>query len=538
MRRSLRIAVLHFRVLLRSVQPAIWLIAPLGSIILAAMVYSLFYQVGRLSAHPMDLVPVMTGAVNALLLMLLSSSFGAAFAYLYLSRDLPLLLASPVRPRDVILSKIVEVSVLGSAPFLVFGMPMLLGFGVAWYALPWYYPLVILAVVPLVVLPALVAIVLNLAVSRLIPPYRTRELLAAMSTLLGALVYFIFRFAGSVQGSAAVAGGFAALFGRLGPSWSPATLFSRAVVEGLLDKPLPLAATGILLAGVSAAAFRLVVPWTERAYVSGWASYGEARGPDRLGGYRKPLIEARGADIPLTATPRSLFETERLSFKVEWRLLFRDLQAQSQVLYLMVMMLGWVVLPSKGGGPSTLTPYVTTAAFLAISGSYSSWSIKNAMTTSQILRAAPCDPVRVFRGKALFYGVIQAACLAAMFVLMTVTGRLSGGLSPVLLLIAGALSFSTSATTVCAAASDPHLASETGTPRMGFGTGFVLALVNGGLSLTGVIAAPAVERAARKSLVEASFYMLIFLGVQAFAFWCATDLARGYVLGSREGGSG
>ena len=138
------------------------------------------------------------------------------------------------------------------------------------------------------------------------------------------------------------------------------------------------------------------------------------------------------------------------------------------------------------------------------------------------------------RGKALFYGTVQSACLSAMFVLMAVTGRLPGGISLTLILIAVALSYSTAAVTVCGVASNPNVAGETGMPRMGFGTGFVLFLVNGGLTFTGIVAAMGIERAAARSFGEAAFFMLVFLGVQAFAFRTATELTRGYVLGSGE----
>ena len=199
MRRALTIAGLHFRLMLRSMHAVMWLVVPLVSVFLVASIYTLSRSIASSAVflNPRDLTPVIAGVLNALLLILLSSSFGAAFTHLYLARDMPLLLASPQRPRYVILSKILEISLLGSAPLLLVGLPLLAGLGVAWYAKPWFYPLAVAALVPLAVLPALLAIMLNLIVSRLIPPHRTRELLAATSTLLGAIIYLILRFAGA-----------------------------------------------------------------------------------------------------------------------------------------------------------------------------------------------------------------------------------------------------------------------------------------------------------------------------------------------------
>jgi hypothetical protein len=548
--RALKVTAIHLKLMLRSMNAVMWLVIPLVSIFFVLFLYNLFRGVASLDTFlsPRDLTPAITGVLNILFLMLLSSSFGAAFTYLYLARDMRLLLASPLRPRYVILSKILEVSLLGSAPFLLVGLPMLAGFGRAWYAKPWFYPLAFLASIPLAVLPAFLAILMNLAVSRLIPTHRTRELLAATSTLLGGIIYLVLRFAGSSSRTALGHDHLAALFGRWGPSWSPTTLLADSIAEGLLDKPLPLILSGAIMILASAAVFALVVPWTERAYVSGWASYGEARGSARYHSGQTiaqgslPGAAAReetGKRARLTGPWRRGAVTAALSFKVESRLLFRDLQAQSQVLYFVMMMIAWTVFPSRGGGDaSAVAPWAAMAAFLSLSGTYSSWSLRTAAPTSRILRAAPADPALVMTGKALFYGAVQSVLLVAILFLMGLRGR-----APVpnawLLLIAVALSFSTAAVTVAGTASNPSVVTDTGVPRMALGTGLVIVATNVLLTVTGIVASMLIQRTASDSLGGAVVIALVFLAVQVAAFRSAMQLTRKYVLGSgqTEGGN-
>lgn len=550
MKRALRVTAIHLKLMLRSMNAVMWLIIPLVSIFVGLFLYNMFRSIASLDTFlsPRDLAPVITGVLNALFLILLSSSFGAAFTYLYLARDMRLLLASPLRPRYVILSKVLEVSLLGSAPLLLGGIPMLAGLGRAWYAKPWFYPLAFLASIPLAVLPALLAILMNLAVSRLIPAHRTRELLAATSTLLGGIIYLLLRFAGSSSRTALGHDQLAALFGRWGPSWSPTTLLADSIAEGLLDKPLPLILSGSLMIVACVAAFALVVPWTERAYVSGWASYGEARGSARyhsgqttaVGPRPQPVArEETGKGAGLAGPWRRGAVTAALSFKVESRLLFRDLQAQSQVIYFAIMMIAWTVFPSRGnGGASAVAPWATMLAFLSLSGTYSSWSLRTAAQTSRILRAAPADPVFVMTGKALFYGSVQSVLLVAILVLMGVRGR-----APIpsawLLLIAVALSFSTAAVTVAGIASTPTVVTDTGVPRMAFGTGLAIVVINALLTVTGIVASMLIERSATDSLGRAAVIAVVFLVLQVAAFRSAMQLTRGYVLGTgqAEGGA-
>lgn len=544
MKRALRMVALHYKVVLRSAHPLMLVIGLLLALFLPAQIHSLFYKVGMTSMHPLSLVPLLTGGLDLLFLMLLSASFGAAFSHLYLSKDLPLLLASPVRPREVILSKVIEVSLTASVPLLIAGVPMLTGIAASWYALPWFYLLAVMSVIPFMILPALLAILLNLVMSRLVPEYRARELLAATSTLLGAFVYLLMRVAGSSVGPSIMREGFSAFFGRFGPSWSPATLLARALAEGLLDKPLPPVTAILVLAGASVAGFALIVPWTERAYVSGWAAYGEARGVKRQAGYGSrrgepgdQLTETAAAgdvDAASSALPqprRPFLATEILSFQVEARLLFRDLQAQAQALYIMAMMLGVILFPGRGSSTlSDSSAYAIVFFFLAMGGTYSSWSIRNALTTQKILRPAPCDPARVMRGKAVFYGAVQVVCLSVMITALIVAGRFSSPPGAAFFFIILWLSLSTAAVSISVASSDPQIAGTTGIPRLGFGSGLVLFLINGLLALTGVWAWWVIPRSAGRSYVEAAFYMALFIGVQIFAFATATNMTRNHVL--------
>ena len=174
---------------------------------------------------------------------------------------------------------------------------------------------------------------------------------------------------------------------------------------------------------------------------------------------------------------------ELKALSVESKLLFRDLQSQSQVLYVLVMVLAMQLFPGRGGATVDdwwfpLIPFF----FLAMGGSYASWSLKNMPQTAQMLRQFPCDPARVRRGKAFFYGLIQSVCIALLVGVLRVLGRFTVGNLPVLGILWIALSFATSATTVTAAAYKPLIPQATGIPRLDLGVGIALFLVNGALA--------------------------------------------------------
>jgi ABC-2 type transport system permease protein len=73
-----------------------------------------------------------------LMVMLVFSAAIILYSTLFKGRDVPLLLALPVRPERVFLNKFQEAIVMSSWAFLLLGSPMLLAYGIVGGA-PWYY---------------------------------------------------------------------------------------------------------------------------------------------------------------------------------------------------------------------------------------------------------------------------------------------------------------------------------------------------------------------------------------------------------------
>ncbi len=115
MKAALRMLWLSLKVRARLTSAWSWLFIAIGAVLVPLATFSLGRIVGTISIVPQDLLPFLTGFLNVLLFLQIGASISSAFHYLYLSRDLPLLLVSPSRPRSVILAKMLEVSGSGVA---------------------------------------------------------------------------------------------------------------------------------------------------------------------------------------------------------------------------------------------------------------------------------------------------------------------------------------------------------------------------------------------------------------------------------------
>ncbi len=528
MKKALRIVFLSLKTRIRSMSPWTWIIGALGCIGIPVLVFHVVKTISYASPTPQYLLPVVTGVLNYLLLIQVGTTLGTAFYYLYLSRDLPLLMASPLPPRAVILAKMLEVAGAGIGAYLIVGIPMIVALGCAWFAPPWYYALSILAGLPFAILPAVVAVLMNLIVCRLIPPYKSTEVAAALGTLASGLSYLLIRVTTHALSQGDYTATLTGAFTKFSASWSPAALLAAAIVEGLWERPFPLVAVGGGISLASIAVFGAAARATERAYLSGWASTGTVRHKSRLAG------NARAADSRrLEKAPRDLpFSVEIRSLAVESKLVLRDLQSHSQMLYVLLMMIGLVVFPSRGSGAelswaASWSPFL----FLAMAGSYSSWSLRNASLTARLLRQTPCNPARVMRGKAMFYGIVQALCVLVFAATLAVLRRLEMSHVGTMAFVLATLCFSTAATSVCVAAFDPGVSQPTGPPRLGFAGGFLLFLSNVILSVTGSIAYMWVVNCPAHMKAEAWFALFVFAGIQAGVFFGATNMAGNRIRG-------
>lgn len=130
---------------------------------------------------------LLTVLLTFLAIMVFLGALATAFASLHSSSDLGLLGVWPLRSREVVTIKLVEVGATSVEVTLVLGLPVLLAFGVSLRASPWFYVAVPLLLIVFLSLPTCLGVLTNVLVMRLVPARQAREVPLALSILGGAL---------------------------------------------------------------------------------------------------------------------------------------------------------------------------------------------------------------------------------------------------------------------------------------------------------------------------------------------------------------
>jgi ABC-2 type transport system permease protein len=209
--------------------------------------------------------------LSGMMTLLLFTSFASLLSALYLAGDMELLLAAPLPMRAVFVVKFVEALLPQTLLLLSLGLPLLLGFGAGMGYGPAFYAAAPLAMLAAPLLPAGFAALLVMAVVRVLPARRARDIVAALGGLLGMSFYVANQLLPELI---AGGGGVWALEGLLladlpllPPAWA-----GRALVlagEGAWAGALLL---GGLFAGASLLTFALCLLAAERLYYAGWAN--------------------------------------------------------------------------------------------------------------------------------------------------------------------------------------------------------------------------------------------------------------------------
>ncbi len=128
-----------------------------------------------------------------LLLMLFLSNMVAAVGSFYNSRDLELLLASPIKPFTFFWGRFCDVLLSSSWMAAIFAVPALMAFGQVYHAGFAYYAILPAALIPYFVIPSSLSIIAVTIMARVIPIARTREIVLMILLLCVALVYMTLR---------------------------------------------------------------------------------------------------------------------------------------------------------------------------------------------------------------------------------------------------------------------------------------------------------------------------------------------------------
>lgn len=401
----------------------------------------------------------------------LFTAFGTAFVTMYSSSDLPLLFCAPLTVRQVFTVKFAEILAAESLWVILLVLPVTLGYGAGVGAGWWYYPAALVLAFLAVFLPAAVGTSLNLLAMRLIPPYRVKELGAALGSLLAAAFYALGqlgpRYAAgmSPQELAQMVGRFGLASAGYSPAWWLAQA-ARTAVRGPADS---FAGWFGLAAACSLVFFALSFLLVQKAFYGGWAGSGEVRRRQRRRrlprqrrvapapvavpeaadgaagtGAARAVGHAPAAGVAPTraARPAAGLPSPVLALAAkEVRSIARDMREWAQALYLVVVMGVAVVVPvMKGGSPGFLAGtgglYAGLgAAFLLLAGLAGYLGVGAVGREGRgwpLLRSTPVAGEEILWGKVL--GVMPLVVVPGL-VLAPVLGLvLGGGIRAVLLM--------------------------------------------------------------------------------------------------------
>lgn len=124
--------------------------------------------------------------------MLVLSNAALAVGALYTSRDLDLIVASPIPRWRLFLGKALEIIGASSWMVIVFGLPGLFAFGVSYHADPLFYPYAFAITLPYLIIPGALAMVVVTILASCIPAHKTHEIfiiLGGIGIVCGYIAY-------------------------------------------------------------------------------------------------------------------------------------------------------------------------------------------------------------------------------------------------------------------------------------------------------------------------------------------------------------
>jgi ABC-2 type transport system permease protein len=380
----------------------------------------LSFTSGDASATPAPMLIMITATIILVFSLMLSQAFKASIEVLFERGDLDLLLSSPLSSRSIFVVRLGAV-VVGSASLYLFLLAPFAHVGLAlgqprWLAI---YPVVLGAAA----VAASAAMLMTLALVRLLGVRRTRVVAQVLGAVLGAFFFLLSQFYANGGGLQHLLDRW--LDGRVQHDggvdqasllWLPA----RAV----LGAPLPMLA----LAALGAGAFLFTVHTTHGFFVRG----AQLAVSQTHGAVRKRARAPQRFGMSLTRT---------ILLK-EWRTIMRDPQLISQVLLQLLYLLPmcFIFAFRQGGnvpGMGASMVFMATSLTTALA-----WLVMAAEDAPDLLRASPAAQATVGRAKLaaavmpsilLLIGPVAWVALrapaAAAFLLLCATGSaLSGAL--------------------------------------------------------------------------------------------------------------
>jgi ABC-2 type transport system permease protein len=163
-----------------------------------AAVFGVLYRVLKYFRGVEELGPLLAGKLLGLVLLsfisiLILSNVITALSSFFLAKDLDLLVSAPVDWLRLYLAKLGETLVHSSWMVALMAVPILTAYGVIYHG-GWGFPLyALLALAPLLVLPAVVGATATLILVNVFPARRTRDLLSIIALGAAGVVIVLFR---------------------------------------------------------------------------------------------------------------------------------------------------------------------------------------------------------------------------------------------------------------------------------------------------------------------------------------------------------
>jgi len=259
------------------------------------------------------------------------SGIVTALSTFFLSEDLRLLLAAPIRADRLFYSRFVRTVVQASWMVVGFMVPVLLGLGVARCAGPAYYAAILLTLPPFCVVPVALGSLVTLGLVNVFPARRARDVLMLMGLLFAVALVVLLRLMRperlmDVRSLPDVTAFFATLQSPVTPLlpsfWAGETLFAALQGQADLLHAGALWTTALALAVLARTAFG-------RHHYSGWSKAQEAR---KARFTRLEALDRLIRRAPLPVARRSLLVKDAKVF-------LRDTTQWSQLLLLLALVL-------------------------------------------------------------------------------------------------------------------------------------------------------------------------------------------------------
>ncbi len=303
-------------------------------------VFGIAYRVLRYFRGVEEIGPLLAGKLLGVIMLaflsiLLLSNLITALSTFFLAKDLDLVVGAPVDWLQVYLAKLAETTAHSSWMVGLLAVPIFTAYGIV-YDGGYLFPLAVLgAVIPYLILPAVVGCALTLVLVNIFPARRTRDLLGLVAIVAAGGVVLLLRVIRPEQ--LARPEGFRNLLDFITVLRTPTSPFlpsewaTRAVMNWLLEVPDPLP---LVLLWTTAGAFVVLgAVLHQRLYPGGHSKAQE--GADRF-------VRGKAWQAVLHRMLRRLGPARSEFILKDLRLFFRDTTQWSQLILLAVLLVVYI----------------------------------------------------------------------------------------------------------------------------------------------------------------------------------------------------